>query len=265
MGYLRRYTLIVSSVAIFATAGLWPGYAQAAEWPAAAFEAATAQQALKALYGTTEVAPSDAILLKVQSYTQNGALVPIVVSTTLPNVQSIAILVDKNPAPLIAALEPVNVRGYLAVHIKMAQSSDVRVVVKSGDKLYGKSQPITVTVGGCGGEIDPPAPSKDRTMKLRTVAHGGSGVELRMLITHPMESGQRTDKNTKQKIPPHFVQRVVLEHKGKPIATTLMAGGVAENPLLGFHLKDAKNGDPVKISWNDSRGESGALEGRVSL
>lgn len=102
-----------------------------------------------------------------------------------------------------------------------------------------------------------------RSMKVRTRA-GDGAVEVLVLINHPMETGQRVDKQTKQKIPPHFIQRVVLEHNGRAVATANLGPGVSEDPLLGFQLVNARSGDKVRISWTDNKGESGATETTVS-
>ena len=104
----------------------------------------------------------------------------------------------------------------------------------------------------------------DRKMKMRTRLSEGV-VEVQVLITHPMETGLRTDKNTGMKIPPHFIQRVTLEHNGKLVATVNTGTGVSEDPLLGFRLKGAKNGDKLKVFWTDNLGESGTLEGIVDI
>ena len=101
-----------------------------------------------------------------------------------------------------------------------------------------------------------------RSMKVRTRT-GDNGVEVMVLVSHPMETGQRTDKKTKQKIPAHFIQEVVVTHNGKAVAKSQLGVGVSEDPLLGFLLKDAKNGDKVKIAWKDNKGESGETETTV--
>ncbi len=104
----------------------------------------------------------------------------------------------------------------------------------------------------------------DRKIRMRTRAQDGL-VELQVLINHPMETGLRTDKNTQQKIPKHFIQKVVIEHNGK-VAVVVNSGiGISQDPLLGFRLKGAKNGDKVKVSWSDNRGESGSTEGVVDI
>ena len=104
----------------------------------------------------------------------------------------------------------------------------------------------------------------ERKMKVRTRPQDGA-IEVLVLITHPMETGQRVDKKTKEKIPAHFIQRITLEHNGKAVAITDSGVGISEDPLLGFRLKNAKKGDKVKLSWKDNKGESGSTETVVDV
>ena len=107
--------------------------------------------ALKGLYGTSAAADSKAITIKAPIQAENGAVVPIAVSTSLPGVESIAIFVQANERPLIASVALSGAEGYFSARMKMGKTSDVKVVVKSGGKLHTASQQIKVTVGGCGG------------------------------------------------------------------------------------------------------------------
>ena len=104
----------------------------------------------------------------------------------------------------------------------------------------------------------------ERKIKMRTRAQEGA-VELQLMIIHPMESGRRTDKDTGKLIPAHFIQQVTLEHNGMVVITLSTGGSVSEDPLMGFRLKGAKNGDKLKVSWSDNMGESGSHEGVVDL
>ena len=78
-------------------------------------------------------------------------MVPIAVSATLPNVQGLAVFVEKNAQPLVASVALTGAAGYFSARMKMGQTSDVHVVCKAGGKLYSAKQTIKVTVGGCGG------------------------------------------------------------------------------------------------------------------
>ena len=82
----------------------FPAYANAdaKDWPQDAFKQKSEADALKALYGKSAEA-SDKVSLDAPEIAENGAVVPIAVSSTLPNVTGIAILVLENPFMLAAA------------------------------------------------------------------------------------------------------------------------------------------------------------------
>ena len=141
-------------VAVAAAAGLLqPTRVLAAAWPAAAFDAKSIDDALKGLYGSSATSPdAKGITIKAPLQAENGAVVPIAVSSSLPKVDSIAILVAGNPAPLVASVNLMNgAEGYFSARMKMGKTSNVQVVVRSQGKLHTASQEIKVTVGGCGG------------------------------------------------------------------------------------------------------------------
>ena len=98
------------------------------------------------------ITESDQIMLKVPDIAENGAVVPVTVSTDLADVESISVIVDNNPTPLAAmfALSPQSVPE-ISVRIKMGESSIVRSVVKAGGQYYSASKEVKVTIGGCGG------------------------------------------------------------------------------------------------------------------
>jgi len=125
--------------------------ADATNWPKDAFSQKTEADAIKALYGKTPEA-SDKINLDAPEIAENGAVVPIAVSTTLPDVTSIAILVSENPFPLAANYPiPPGTSPVVANRLKMAKTSKVIALVASGDKVFSASKEVKVTVGGCGG------------------------------------------------------------------------------------------------------------------
>ena len=139
-------------LAMAASAGLLvPGRVLAAEWNKSAFEAKSVADALKGL-GASGVTDSKDILIKAHDIAENGSMVPVEVVSQIADTRSIAILSDKNPLPLLAAFDfTEGAQGYVSTRIKMGQTSIVRVVVKAGDKYYGATKEIKVTIGGCGG------------------------------------------------------------------------------------------------------------------
>ncbi len=119
--------------------------------PDAAFKATSAEDVMSELFGATPEA-SDAVAMKIPDIAENGAVVPVTVSTDLADVESISVVVDNNPTPLAASFEmSPRTPAKVAVRIKMGQSSNVQAVVKAGGKLYSTAKEVKVTIGGCGG------------------------------------------------------------------------------------------------------------------
>jgi sulfur-oxidizing protein SoxY len=121
------------------------------KYPEAAFKAKTEAEAIKALYGKTAEA-SDKVKLDAPEIAENGAVVPVSVTTTLPDVTSISFLVSENPVVLVASYKiPAGTMPAVANRIKMAKTSNVIVVVEAGGKVFSTTKEVKVTVGGCGG------------------------------------------------------------------------------------------------------------------
>lgn len=132
---------------------LFPAHAaaDAGKWPKDAFSQKNEADAIRALYGKTPEA-SDKVMLDAPEIAENGAVVPVSVSTTLPDVTSIAIVISENPFPLAAYYQvPPGTSAAVANRLKMAKTSKVIALVASGDKVYSASKEVKVTVGGCGG------------------------------------------------------------------------------------------------------------------
>ena len=124
----------------------------AAAWPEKAFSSPVASEAMIDLLGTDKTIPSDQITMKAPEIAENGAVVPIRIKTTLENVESISIIVEKNPRPLAATVEILpGTLPEFSSRIKMRETSQVLVVVKTDSGLYSTSKEIKVTIGGCGG------------------------------------------------------------------------------------------------------------------
>jgi len=92
----------------------------------------------------------------------------------------------------------------------------------------------------------------------------GEIAEVRMLMAHPMETGNRTDPATKQKVPRNFIQELVCELNGEEVFSADWSWGVARNPYLGFQVAGAKQGDTLKFSWKDNLGGSDSVEATIS-
>jgi sulfur-oxidizing protein SoxY len=147
-GLLRTAGALVA----VAVAGLLrPVAAFAAAWNKDAFTAKKADDALKSL-GTAGAAPSSDVVIEAPQIAENGAVVPIEITSKIPGTTSIAVLVDKNPYPLVAKFDFMEgALPFIKVNAKMGESSDVRVVATAGGKHYVATKEIKVTIGGCGG------------------------------------------------------------------------------------------------------------------
>jgi sulfur-oxidizing protein SoxY len=121
------------------------------KYPEDAFKQKDGKEAIKLLYGR-DPEPSDQIKLDAPEIAENGAVVPVSVSTSLTEVISIAFVVPENPNALAAYYKiPSGTMPNIANRLKMAKTSDVIVIVEAGGKLYSAAREVKVTVGGCGG------------------------------------------------------------------------------------------------------------------
>lgn len=156
MNQLRRTFLkgtgAAGTVAVAIAAGLLkPGQVLAAEWNKSAFEAKTPADAMKGINAAGSAKSAD-IQIKAPDIAENGAVVPVEVTSNIPGTTEIAILSEQNVNPLIADFTLSNgAVGYVSTRIKMAKTSNVTVVVKAGGKAYVASKEVKVTIGGCGG------------------------------------------------------------------------------------------------------------------
>lgn len=123
-----------------------------ADWLAQNFVQDDIDNTLKRLYTDLDILDTDKIKLKIPKIAENGAKVPVTISTKLDDVTNITILVEKNPVPLVATfkLSPVTVPT-VSAQIKMSETCDVIAIVRSGDRLYSTRKKVKVTIGGCGG------------------------------------------------------------------------------------------------------------------
>ncbi len=97
------------------------------------------------------------------------------------------------------------------------------------------------------------------SIKMRAKTADGV-TTIKALISHPMETGTRKDKKTGKKIPAHFIQEVVCEHKGNTIMTANWGPAISKNPYLSFRIAGGAAGDTVKLSWVDNKGEKDSGE-----
>ena len=99
-------------------------------------------------------------------------------------------------------------------------------------------------------------------MKMRATANGGV-TDIRVLMTHPMETGQRKDPEGKL-IPTHFIQNVTVKLNGKVVLDSQISQGVSRNPVFTFRVKGGAKGDRIEVSWLDNLGDTNSTETAVA-
>lgn len=136
---------------MLAAAGIiTPGMALA-DWNKAAFDAKSMADTLKAL-GAASPADSKDVQVTGPDIAENGAVVPVGVASSLPNISMVAILIEKNPNALAATFAlPEGTEANVQTRVKMGQTSNIYALVKSDGKFFMATKEIKVTLGGCGG------------------------------------------------------------------------------------------------------------------
>jgi sulfur-oxidizing protein SoxZ len=99
-------------------------------------------------------------------------------------------------------------------------------------------------------------------MKMRATFAGGI-TEIRVLMTHPMETGQRKDSDGKL-VPLHFIQNLTVKVNGKTLIEGETSQGVSRNPVFSFRVKGGAKGDKVEVSWLDNQGDTNKIETAVA-
>lgn len=156
MNKMRRALLKAAGAASTVAAGfaagiLEPLKAFAAGWNESGFDSKAMADALKSIGATASIESKD-ILIKAPEIAENGAVVPVEVTSRIPNTEFIAILAEKNPFPLIGTFDLMNgAEGFVSTRIKMGQTSLVKAIVRADGKIYSATKEVKVTIGGCGG------------------------------------------------------------------------------------------------------------------
>ena len=98
-------------------------------------------------------------------------------------------------------------------------------------------------------------------MKMRATL-GAGYTDVRVLMTHPMETGQRKDGDGKL-IPLHFIQQVTVKLNGSTVVEGQISQGISRNPVFSFRIKGGAKGDRIEVSWLDNNGETNKTEAAV--
>jgi sulfur-oxidizing protein SoxZ len=99
-------------------------------------------------------------------------------------------------------------------------------------------------------------------MKIRATLQGDTA-DVRVLMAHPMETGQRKDAKG-EIVPLHFIQSVMIAHNGRTVLDAQWSQAVSRNPFLGVRVKGAKIGDKISVTWVDNKGDKRTDEATVA-
>ena len=145
----KRRDFLGVIVAATASALLLPLRAMAALWNKAAFDAIKLDDAAKNLAINAEI-PSKDIEIIAPDRAENGAIVQIEVTSRIPNTEAIAVFVEKNPTALIGNFMFSNgTLPQIVTRIKMAETSDIKIIVKAGNQYYSNAKNVIVLESGC--------------------------------------------------------------------------------------------------------------------
>lgn len=101
------------------------------------------------------------------------------------------------------------------------------------------------------------------SIKVRAKVTGGV-TEVKALINHTMETGQRKDAKTGKLVPAHFIQEITCTHNNETVLSAEWGVAISKNPYLSFKFGGAKAGDTLKVSWVDNKGETDSIEAKIS-
>ena len=99
-------------------------------------------------------------------------------------------------------------------------------------------------------------------MKMRATLAGGY-TDVRVLMTHAMETGQRKDADGKL-VPMHFIQNLTVKVNGRAVVEAQTSQAVSRNPVFSFRIKGGAKGDKIEISWLDNKGETNSTEAAIA-
>lgn len=145
-------TLAGSAMAVAVSAGLVTPRRVVAAYPGEAINADSMSGALNTLFGDSSVEESGRVEITAPDIAENGAVVPITVSTDMDNVESVSIVVEGANTPLAGHYDlGANTHGMVSTRIKMGETDNVIGLVRAGGKNYMAKREVKVTIGGCGG------------------------------------------------------------------------------------------------------------------
>ncbi|MEA3273984.1 MAG: thiosulfate oxidation carrier protein SoxY [Pseudomonadota bacterium] len=142
--------LATAELSLLLASGLVPTRVLA-EWPSDAFHAGNMAEIERILFGDAQIEDTDQITIDAPDIAENGAKVPVDVRVQLPGAESLVLLSEKNPFPLLAQAHfTPEVESDLSVRVKMGDTGNLVAIVEADGKLYRAVRAVKVAAGGCG-------------------------------------------------------------------------------------------------------------------
>jgi len=99
-------------------------------------------------------------------------------------------------------------------------------------------------------------------MKMRATL-GAGYTDVRVLMSHPMETGQRKMPDG-QLVPLHFIQSVTVKVNGKTVVEGQISQAISRNPVFSFRVRGGAKGDRIEVAWLDNKGETNSTEATIA-
>ena len=212
-------------------------------------------------------ASADTLVLDVPLRAEDAAIVPIAISTRLPQtaqryVEKLYLIIDNNPSPISAifTFTPLSGRADIETRVRVDEYTFVRAIAEMNDGSLSMTTRWVKASGGCSAP-----PGKDQAAALASLGKMKFRIEgdltarkpvlAQLMISHPNNSGMVMDQSTRQFTPAHYVRQINVTYGGKPVMSADLDFSISENPNLRFYFVPDGAG-PLAAEVLDSRNVS---------
>ncbi len=261
----------VSGAGLAATLpGLLFARSAGAALPPETFFAPSPADAIRAVLGSEQSMPDERVHLDITGMVEVADMVPLSVNADLDDMESVTIVADRNPNPIIAhyRLDTRALHPYVATRVRLAASGDVHALVKAHGTLHRATRNVEISIPGCGdaeagpeASPGPPAPASSNSIRMR-IKESGPSLVVRVLIDHPMNPpGQ--DAKGEMRYPGDYIQEVTAKVNGHTVLSGDWSAGISRSPYLSFKIRQAAPGNVIRLSWRDNEGNGASRDMKV--
>jgi sulfur-oxidizing protein SoxY len=196
---------------------------------------------------------------------EDAAVVPMAIKTGLAQspqryIDAVYLVIDNNPSPIAAIFRftPQSGRADIETRVRIDEYTHVRAIAETNDgQLYMTTKWVKAS-GGCSAPAGKDAAEALKTlgrMKFRIDGElsGDKPVLAQLMISHPNNSGLAMDQSTRQYAPAHFVRKIDVSYRGRPVMSADLDISISENPNLRFYFVPGGDGE-LKADVVDSQG-----------